>query len=137
MVGQHIIFGSIDKFLYLLCNKTLSCNALWKYGILSIVLTDDAWVSGPDLAPQKFFLSQKFRNLMRCKKYLEKIQLFVYIFGWNSKWPPEVRKGSPGQIERGNFEIIEKQCQLFVYKKCPRNKNFLFLIRFWRNFVRL
>ena len=40
---------------------------------------------------------------MRCKKYLEKnflsclvseIQLFVYIFGWISKWPPEVRKGS-------------------------------------------
>ena len=41
---------------------------------------------------------------MRCKKYLEKIflsclvseiQLFVYIFGLkNSKWPPEVRKGS-------------------------------------------
>ena len=39
---------------------------------------------------------------MRCKKYLEKnflsclvseIQLFVYIFGQNTKWPPEVRKG--------------------------------------------
>ena len=23
------------------------------------------------------------------------ISLFVYIFGQNSKWPPEVRKGSP------------------------------------------
>ena len=23
------------------------------------------------------------------------ILLFVYIFGQNSKWPPEVRKGSP------------------------------------------
>ena len=53
-------------------------------------LTDDAWVSGPDLAPQKFLLSQQFRYLMRCKKYLEQnflsclvseIQLFVYIFG--------------------------------------------------------
>ena len=40
---------------------------------------------------------------MRWKKYLEKnflsclvseIQLFVYIFGWISKWPPEVWKGS-------------------------------------------
>ena len=50
------------------------------------------------MAPQKFLLSQKFRHLMRCKKYLEKfflsclvseIQLFVYIFGRNSKWPPE------------------------------------------------
>ena len=59
-------------------------------------------MSEPDLAPQKMKLSQKFRHLMRCKKYLEKnflsclvseIQLFVYIFGWISKWPPEVRKG--------------------------------------------
>ena len=65
-------------------------------------LTDDAWVSGPDLAPKKFLSSQQFRYLMRCKKYLKKnflsrlvseIQLFVYIFGWISKWPPEVRKG--------------------------------------------
>ena len=40
---------------------------------------------------------------MRCKKYLKKnflqclvseIELFVYIFGRISKWPPEVRKGS-------------------------------------------
>ena len=65
-------------------------------------LTAVAWVSEPDLAPQKMKLSQKFRHLMRCKKYLKKfflsrlvseIQLFVYIFGWISKWPPEVRKG--------------------------------------------
>ena len=26
--------------------------------------TADAWVSGPDLAPQKFLLSQKFRHLI-------------------------------------------------------------------------
>ena len=67
-------------------------------------LTAHAWVSGPDLAPQNFLLSQQFRHLMRCKKYLEKnflsclvseIQLFVYIFRQNSKWPPEVGKGSP------------------------------------------
>ena len=60
-------------------------------------------MSGPVRAPQKFLLSQQFRYLMRCKKYLKKIflsclvseiQLFVYIFGWISKWPPEVRKGS-------------------------------------------
>ena len=39
---------------------------------------------------------------MRCKKYHEfflpclvsEIQLLVYIFGQNTKWPPEVRKGS-------------------------------------------
>ena len=53
-------------------------------------LTEVAGEGGPHLAPQKFLLSQKFRHLMRCKKYLEKnflsclvseIQLFVYIFG--------------------------------------------------------
>ena len=61
-------------------------------------------MSEPDLAPQKMKLSQKFRHLMRCKKYLEKIflsclvseiQLFVYIFGRILKWPTEVQKGSP------------------------------------------
>ena len=66
-------------------------------------LTEVAGEGGPDLAPQKFLLSQQFRYLMRCKKYLKKfflsclvseIQLFVYIFGQNSKWPPEVQKGS-------------------------------------------
>ena len=65
-------------------------------------LTEVAWEGGTDWAPQKFLLSQQFRYFMRCKKYLKKnflsrlvseIQLFVYIFGWISKWPPEVRKG--------------------------------------------
>ena len=28
------------------------------------------------------------------------------------------------KIERTVFEIIERECQLFVYKKCPRNKIF-------------
>ena len=55
-----------------------------------IILTEVAGEGGPHLAPQKFLLSQQFRYLMRCKKYLEKnflscliseIQLFVYIFG--------------------------------------------------------
>ena len=41
--------------------------------------------------------SQQFRHLMRCAKHVNKIclsclvpeiQLFVYIFGRNSKWPP-------------------------------------------------
>ena len=59
-----------------------------------LTLTEVAGEGGPDLAPQKFLLSQQFRYLMRCKKYLEKsflsclvseIQLFVYIFGKNSK----------------------------------------------------
>merc|ERR1712079_264030 len=52
-------------------------------------LTEVAGEGGPDLAPQKFLLSQQFRYLMRCKKYVKKIflsclvseiQLFVYIF---------------------------------------------------------
>ena len=69
------------------------------YKVTLSYLTEVAGEGGPDLAPQKFLLSQKFRHLMRCKKYLEKnflsclvseIQLFVYIFGQNSKWPPEV-----------------------------------------------
>ena len=62
------------------------------------------------MAPQKFLLSQKFRHLMKCKKYLEKnflsclvseIQLFVYIFGRISKWLTEVQKGSPVKV----FEV--------------------------------
>ena len=72
-------------------------------------LTEVAGEGGPDLAPQKFLLSEKFRHLMKCKKYLEKFFLFCLV----------------------------SEIQLFVYKKCLRNKNFLFLIRFWRNFVRL
>ena len=62
-----------------------------KYRVVSPhkILTADAWVNEPDLAPQKMKLSQKFRHLMRCKKYLSKIclpclvsemRLFVYIF---------------------------------------------------------
>ena len=55
----------------------------------NLLLTEVAGEGGPDLAPQKFLLSQKFRHLMRCKIYLEiflsclvsEIQMFVYIFG--------------------------------------------------------
>ena len=46
------------------------------FGEYKYVLTAHVWVSGPDLAPQKFLLSQQFRYLMRCKKILEK---FFYI----------------------------------------------------------
>ena len=75
----------------------------WKLCENEQVLTDDAWVSGPVRAPQKFLLSQKFGPLMGWRNMEKKIflsclvfeiQLFVYIFGWISKWPPEVRKGS-------------------------------------------
>ena len=30
--------------------------------------------------------------------------------------------GKIGKIDRMLFEKIEKECQLFVYKKCPINK---------------
>ena len=67
-------------------------------------LTEVAGEGGPDLAPQNFLSSQQFRHLMRSTKHGNKIclpclvpeiQLFVYIFGQNSKWSPEVQKGSP------------------------------------------
>ena len=81
-------------------------------------------MSGPDLAPQKFLLSQQFRYLMRCKKYLKRIflsclvseiQLFVYIFGWISKWPPEVRKGSPVKFFKVSY--YQKNFQLSTVHK--------------------
>ena len=65
----HMIFGDF------------SMQKSHKY-IHIIHLTAVAWESGPDLAPQKMKLCQKFRHLMRCKK--KKNQ--------NSKWSPEVRK---------------------------------------------
>ena len=42
----------------------------------NIYLTEVAGEGGPDLAPQKFLLSEKFRHLMRCKKYLKN---FFYL----------------------------------------------------------
>ena len=72
----------------------------------------------------KNFYCPKSLGTMRCKKYLEKIflsclvseiQLFVYIFGRNSKWSPEVRKGSPVKF----FEVsyYQKFFQLFIVHK--------------------
>ena len=43
-------------------NRVPSCN---------IFLTEVAGEGGTDWAPQKFLLSQQFRYLMRCKKYLK------------------------------------------------------------------
>ena len=91
----HKYWINVKSYIFLL-GRSVSSR-------ISLKLTADVWVSGLDLAPQTFLLSQQFRYLMRCKEYLEKfflsclvseIQLFVYIFGWISKWPPEVRKGS-------------------------------------------
>ena len=94
---QGTSLGFWSFFLYEIC-RTSICSLIipkWRHfsditGLFIRYLTADAWVSGPDLAPQKFLLSQQFRHLMRCKKYLEEffssclvseIQLFVYIFG--------------------------------------------------------
>ena len=101
----------IKNFFSIFCLKP--------FGILQITpfaidLTEVAGEGGPNLAPQNFLLSQKFRHLMRCKKYLEifflsclvfEKQLFVYIFGRNSKWLPEVQKGSPVKF----FEVSYSQ----------------------------
>ena len=61
-------------------------------------LTEVAGEGGPDLAPQKFLLSQKFRHLMRCKKYLENffkhVDLSSAYYTW-AKLPPDVWEGSP------------------------------------------
>ena len=45
-----------------------------KYSVL--FLTEVAGEGGTDCPPQKFLSSQKFRHLMRCKKYLEN---FFYL----------------------------------------------------------
>ena len=77
-------------------------------------LTEVAGEGGIDWASQKILSSQQFRHLMRCKKHVNKIclpnlvpeiHLFVYIFGPNSKWPPEVQKGSPVKF----FEVSYHQ----------------------------
>ena len=71
--------------------------------MLMIILTEVAGEGGTDCPPQKFLSSQKIRHLLGWRNIRKKIflsclvseiQLFVYIFGQNSKWPPEVRKGS-------------------------------------------
>ena len=40
------------------------------FAFSNCALTEVAGEGGPHLAPQKFLLSQQFRYLMRCKKYL-------------------------------------------------------------------
>ena len=63
----------------------------------SILLTEVAGEGGPHLAPQKFLLSQKFRQLMRCKKYLEKI--FLSCLVWvNFKMAARGPKGVTSQV---------------------------------------
>ena len=68
------------------------------------LLTEVAGEGGTDCPPQKFLSYQKFRHLMGWRNMQKKIflsclvseiQLFVYIFGRNSKWLPEVWKGWP------------------------------------------
>ena len=65
----HVIFGDF------------SMQKSHKY-IHIIHLTAVAWVSGPNLAPQKMKLCQKFRHLMRCKKYFE--FFFILLSFWDT-----------------------------------------------------
>ena len=92
LISDGIWFETFKHFLFI--HNDLSMF-IWHFMLLKmfgrgIFLTEVAGEGGPDLAPQTFLLFQKFRHLMRCKKYLEKnflsclvseIQLFVYIFG--------------------------------------------------------
>ena len=48
-------------------------------------LTAHAWVSGPDLAPQKILLSQQFRHLIRCKNILKKFFFQDCLNCWDNK----------------------------------------------------
>ena len=94
----------IKNFFSIFCLKPLGILQITPF---TIDLTEVAGEGGPHLAPQNFLLSQKFRHLMRCKKYLEKfflsclvseIQLFVYIFDRILKWPTEVQKAVNKQL---------------------------------------
>ena len=69
-------------------------------------LTEVAGEGGPDLAPQKFLLSQKFRHLMRCKKYLNKISkipFFIKMVFYLNKYYLEYKI-----IPTIFFKILEK-----------------------------
>ena len=60
-------------------NKKMYYQVLYKNSpkiMKNCHLTEVAGEGGSDLAPQKFLLSQKFRHLMRCKKYLK---IFFYL----------------------------------------------------------
>ena len=66
------LFGQrIKNSLRAYLSSTQQDSAQLSSAIGSILaLTEVAGEGGPDLAPQKFLLSQQFRYLMRCKKYL-------------------------------------------------------------------
>ena len=59
-----------------------------------------------------------WKNFLSC--LVSEIQLFVYIFGQNSKWRPEVRKGSHEYYNLTKF----RQNRI-------KNKNFLFASIVW------
>ena len=69
---------TMGKYVFLSYISTLNQSDSTYIGIC-LSLTEVAGEGGPHLAPQKFLLSQKFRHLMRCKKYLEKIFLSCLV----------------------------------------------------------
>ena len=55
------------------------------------------------------------KNFLPC--LVSDIQLFVYIFGRNSKWLPEVRKGSPVKFfEVSYYQIFFSSLQFIKVK---------------------
>ena len=87
--------------------------------------------TGTKLGPQTCFVNKQLTDI---SKKLSSPWFFTWF------WTGKVKQTFSeilSKIERVVLEKIKRECQLFVYKKSPRNKNFLFLIPFWRNFVRL
>ena len=88
-------------------------------------------LTGTNLGPQTCFVNKQLSDISK------KLSSFGFLTWFWTGYVKQTFSEILSKIERVLFEIIKKECQLFVYKKCPRNKKFLFLIRFWRNFVRL
>ena len=60
MIATVVVFFFVCMFPIKVC-IFYEIFMLWMWGQINFLekhLTDDAWVSGPDLAPQKFLLSQ-------------------------------------------------------------------------------
>ena len=95
------------------CNNKIKCSCNNE----KVKLTEVAGEGGADLAPQKFSLSQKFRHLMKCKKYLENYFYLAYFLRYSFLFT------FLGVIQNGR-------------QRSEKGHRSSFLI-FWRNFVRM
>ena len=73
-------------------------------------LTEVAGEGGPDLAPQNFLLFQKFRHLMRCKKYLENVFYFAQFLRYSCLF---------------TFLILTKLCEIVVLMGATISQSFV------------